>query len=110
MSENSDTDSIQLMNLVQETGKLLFHQIRQKGSKVIFADYIILIQTKPLKNLAPADKEEHKSKLEETCRKVISRLQQAGLQAEIRRGSDKLIFIFVLCDIHRLKREVDISR
>jgi len=110
MSENSDKDSIQLMNLVQETGKLLFHQIRQKGSKDIFADYIILVRTKSLKNLVAADKEEHKTKLEETCRKVIARLQQAGLQAEVRRGSEKLIFIFVLCDIHRLKREVDTSR
>ncbi|RIA88636.1 calcium-activated chloride channel-domain-containing protein [Glomus cerebriforme] len=111
MSENSDTNSqITSKNLAQEAGKLLFHQIRQKGSKDIFADYIILLRTTPLKNLAAADKEEHKTKLEETCRKVLTRLQEAGLQAEVRRGSDKLVFIFVLCDLHRLKREVDTSR
>jgi hypothetical protein len=109
MSKNSDADSTNL-NLVQETGKLLFHQIRQKGSKDIFADYIILLRTTPIKNLSRADVEEHKKKLEETCRNVLYRLEQAGLQAEVRRGSDKLIFIFVLCDLHRLKREVETSR
>lgn len=111
MSKNSDADSrVTSTNLAQRTDKLLFHQIRQKGSKDIFADYIILLRTIPTKGLPPTDKEEHKRKLEETCRKVIYSLEQAGLQAEVRRGSDKLIFIFVLCDLHRLKREVETSR
>ncbi|RGB38978.1 calcium-activated chloride channel-domain-containing protein [Rhizophagus diaphanus] len=111
MSKNSDADSqVNSTNLAQGTDKLLFHQIRQKGNKDIFADYIILLRTIPTKSLPPTDKEEHKKKLEETCRKVIYSLEQAGLQAEVRRGSDKLIFIFVLCDLHRLKREVETSR
>jgi hypothetical protein len=98
------------MNLTQEANNLLFHQIRKKGSKDIFADYIILIRTTPLKNLAAADKQEHNLKLEETCRKVLENLKKAGLQAEVRRGSSELIFVFVLCDLHRLNREVEISK
>jgi len=101
MSEKSNANEV-----VQETDKLLFHQIRQKGSKDIFADYIILIKTVPLKNVEV----DHKTKLEETCRKVLTRLQQADLQAEVRRGSDNWIFIFVICELRRLKREVDNSR
>ncbi|CAG8670242.1 9449_t:CDS:2 [Funneliformis caledonium] len=109
MPENSEPVAIQEA-LTKETGNLLFHQIRQKESKDIFADYIILIKTVSLKNFTPADKEVHKKKLEKTCRTVLTRLQQAGLRAEIRRGSDNFIFVFVICELQRLNREVEISR
>ncbi|CAG8449838.1 15493_t:CDS:2 [Acaulospora morrowiae] len=96
--------------LVQETRNLFFYQLQHQKDKDSFADYVIIVRTKALNKLSGLEKEAHKTKLEETCRKVLTRLNLAGLKFEVRRGAEDLIFIFVLCPLKRLKEEVDRSR
>ncbi|CAG8502519.1 6707_t:CDS:2, partial [Scutellospora calospora] len=98
-------------NVVQGTQNLLFHRIHNtKESKEVFADYVTIIRSKPFSKLSPVEKELYKKKLEETCRKLLTRLSRVGLKYEVRRGSDDLIFVFVLCPLDRLKQESDRSR
>ncbi|CAG8437654.1 6234_t:CDS:2 [Acaulospora colombiana] len=97
--------------LAQETQRLFFHQLQsQKESKDAFADYVVVIRTKAFGKLPAAEKEVYKVKLEDTCRKILTRLNLAGLKYEARRGAADLIFIFVLCPAERLKEELDRSR
>ncbi|RHZ67771.1 hypothetical protein Glove_299g21 [Diversispora epigaea] len=95
---------------VQETQGLVFRILQKQENNEIFADYVIVVRTKVFSKLSPVEKEEHKTKVEQTCRKLLKRLSQVGLNYEARRGADDLIFIFVLCPLARIKQEVERSR
>ncbi|CAG8573086.1 16552_t:CDS:2 [Racocetra fulgida] len=93
-------------NVVQETRNLLFHHIHNtKENKEVFADFVTILRSKPLSKLSQVEKEAHRKKLEDTCRKLLTRLSRVGLKYEVRRGSEDLIFVFILCPLDRLKQE-----
>ncbi|CAG8548784.1 11570_t:CDS:2 [Diversispora eburnea] len=106
----TEVDTKIFKSKLQETQDLLFRILQKQESKEIFADYVIVVRTKVFSKLSPVEKEEHKTKVEQTCRKLLKRLSKAGLNYEARRGADDLIFIFVLCPLERLKQEVERSR
>ncbi|CAG8522776.1 12987_t:CDS:2 [Racocetra persica] len=98
-------------NVVQETRNLLFHHIHNtKENKEVFADFVTIIRSKPLSKLSKVEKEAHRKKLEDTCRTLLTRLSNVGLKYEVRRGSEDLIFVFILCPLDRLKQESERSR
>ncbi|CAG8597734.1 22952_t:CDS:2 [Cetraspora pellucida] len=98
-------------NVVQETRNLLFHHIHNtKESKEVFADFVAIIRSKPFSKLSQVEREIHRKKLEDTCRKLLTRLSRVGLKYEVRRGSEDLIFVFILCPLDRLKQECERSR
>ncbi|CAG8463169.1 14408_t:CDS:2 [Ambispora leptoticha] len=92
--------------VVEKTRKLIFHQLRQENAKEAFADYVLVIDSK----IPSKEKEEFKTKLANTCKLVLANLEKAGLDCELRRSKEDMIFIFVLCSAERLKQEIYRSR
>ncbi|CAG8539611.1 2426_t:CDS:2 [Ambispora gerdemannii] len=94
------------ISLLSKTRKLIFHQLSQEGSKEAFADYVLVVDSK----IPSKGREAFKTTLVNTCKLVIANLEKAGLECEVRRSKEDMIFIFVLCSAERLKQEIYRSR
>ncbi|CAG8608697.1 3225_t:CDS:2 [Paraglomus brasilianum] len=94
--------------LMEGTQRLLFHQLqtRKEGTNSS-ADYVIVVKTK---QNAEEDKDQLSQRLRDTCLRIMTQLNGAGLKFEVRRGSKEFIFFFVLCSTERLKLEVRRAR